>query len=85
MPLFVFLMTGFYAIFGLLALGGSWFKWRDYAKNRDWAFFPAPGLQCGVWAVLVAVSAGLAFSGQILAGLVFLLIAQFVPRWRKIG
>lgn len=80
LPPFVFLMTGFYGIIGLVALIGMALSLRNQIRKEGEIIYPYAHLQCGVWLVLLAVFVILLIAGRPLPAMVSLLLSQFVPR-----
>ncbi len=82
-PMFVFILVGlYYWGIGSAIIGSTWFNLRRWKRDREFAIFPAARLQEGLWLALYLVGSGFIYADHISAGMLALLLAQFVPRYR---
>lgn len=83
LPLFVFATTGLCAAIGIGLLVGVWRGLRKELASRETMIYPYAPIQCGIWLVLLAGSGILLTVGLVVPALLALLLAQFVPRWKR--
>lgn len=82
-PAFVFMATGLCAVIGLLTLGAAVRKWWVFTRDMEQYDCAAPALQYAAWLILIAVAVVLMVIGKGPHGVIGLLLAQMLPRWRK--
>jgi hypothetical protein len=79
------MMSGLYAVIGFLVVTATARKWWLFTRDMEQFVIPAPGRQFTVWAAFMVAFVVLSALGNVLYGVIALLLGQFVPRWRRIS
>lgn len=85
-PLFVFILVAvYYWGIGVALVVSTWTGLRRWKRDRESAVFPGERLQAALWLSLYVAGVVSAFAGHIGAGILAILLAQFLPRYHSKG